>query len=160
MVLSFCEAGLVFILYLAETRFLYWFHLWRPLHPRTANLSKDEFDVFCYLVWGIWGARNKYIFENKHVSAIALIEDASSMLGAFQSCSLKIQKFPNIWEGDKRWVPPRLGLLNLNSDAAFCQFTARAGMDVLFAVILARWLLSRVGDMRGPCLPSTQRSRP
>ena len=115
----------------------------------TGNLLKDEFDVFCYLVWCIWGARNKFIFENRHVSAIALIEEAGSLVAAFHSCSTKIQKFPSLGEGDKRWVPPRLGLLKLNTDAAYCQFTARAGYGCIIRNDLGQVVAFSCGRYEG-----------
>ena len=71
------------------------------------------------------------------------------MVAAFHSCSTKIQKFPSLGEGDKRWVPPRPGLLKLNIDTTYCQFTARAGYGCIICNDLGQVVAFSCGRYEG-----------
>lgn len=70
-------------------------------------------------------ACNKLIFSNKATSATDVIEVAKSILSSVTSSSLnRLSRFVAS-HADKRWIPPHLGSLKLNTDTSF---TSSGGM--------------------------------
>lgn len=91
------------------------------------RLNGDTFDVFCYLVWSIYYARNQFVFTNKPSTSSSIVNTTGRFLHEFQSCKRFLPKLMMVRERDKRWVPLGPGPLKLNTNTALCSFTVGAG---------------------------------
>lgn len=67
----------------------------------------------------MWGARNKFIFENKMASPADILEAGNLILVGCLFSSPTLQARSSVASGDKQWVPPNAGCLKLNTDASF-----------------------------------------
>ncbi|PON67458.1 hypothetical protein PanWU01x14_102610 [Parasponia andersonii] len=76
--------------------------------------GKEELQIFCYIIWCLWGAHNKLIFENKLQTPGDVLETVNCALANLSLASLSLPKVPPSTAEDKRWEPPEIGCLKLN----------------------------------------------
>ncbi|XP_021746413.1 uncharacterized protein LOC110712260 [Chenopodium quinoa] len=88
------------------------------------NLSTETYQKSLFLLWFIWFRRNKWVFENVWDSDEALLLRHSRIVADFGEYSEKIYgdtSPPSEPVGRPVWVPPPLGSVKVNVDAAISE---------------------------------------
>lgn len=70
----------------------------------TVNLSLNDLDILCSVVWCIWGDRNKLVFEKIVQSPRTLIDNASRILGDYVSPRPSLPLHLSLTDEDKKWA--------------------------------------------------------
>lgn len=115
-----------------------WLHLFRLiLEDDGTDLETLEKIIIC--LWGLWNARNTWIFSRKQFNPQKVIESALIRLQSFKSI-LSPKCCPSMLEEEEgqRWKPPVRNTLKLNTYAVFYSTAAR------YIYVLrdsARWVL-------------------
>ena len=122
------------------------------LAPLTVQLSKDhnqdffsaiqemcsrslkaEAELMVVYCWGIWSARNKFIFEGKKSDSRISAAKAESVLKAYQRVrkpgTFHVTKVRGV--DQKRWKPPPKNVLKLNVDAAVNSKDQKTGLGAI-----------------------------
>ncbi|PON43573.1 non-LTR retroelement reverse transcriptase [Parasponia andersonii] len=95
------------------------------------HLSIDDLALFSIVLWNIWSARNKLVFDNIYEFDQLILEEAGQFLFEFQGC-YKIETPTSCRQNvDLRWKPPDEGLLKLNTDAAFVEDLNTTGTGIV-----------------------------
>lgn len=75
--------------------------------------------IFCVL-WSIWKARNKLIFEHTPPNPVATLIEANNLINEVQNLSIQQATPPTIESGGEgHWRPPPIGVIKINTDASF-----------------------------------------
>ncbi|XP_057247591.1 uncharacterized protein LOC130589950 [Beta vulgaris subsp. vulgaris] len=75
--------------------------------------------LFWSLLWGIWLARNSWVFENRKLDAMTVVERAQCRVGEFQEAQDNDKVASLVCRGgENRWKAPSDGWFKVNSDAA------------------------------------------
>lgn len=95
------------------------------------HISKME--TVAALLWVIWTARNKWLFEGRKDDPISLMARAESIVEAFRNSRKPLENFQARKEDDKanQWCPPPKGWLKVNVDAAVDGKKQVAGLGVV-----------------------------
>ena len=95
------------------------------------HISKME--TVAALLWVIWTARNKWLFEGRKDDPISLMVRAESIVEAFRNSRKPLENFQARKEDDKanQWCPPPKGWLKVNVDAAVDEKRQVAGLGVV-----------------------------
>lgn len=106
-------------------------YIWLKLNPfngfafgglfffAATQLTIDKLNIFDYVVWCLWGARNKLIFENYLFLASSLMGNANCLLGDFIGRQALVHGPSSSSDRDKHLVPPKSSKLKLNTKLAF-----------------------------------------
>lgn len=95
------------------------------------HISKME--TVAALLWIIWTARNKWLFEGRKDDLISLVARAESIVEAFRNSKKPLENFQARKEDDKanQWCPPLKGWLKVNVDTAADEKRQVAGLGVM-----------------------------
>lgn len=109
------EVGLDF-----DTREEEYAHVW--LINVLASASNDVLIKISTVIWGIWFARNKRIFENKNMSASYVISWSKKQVADWQLANKRNSSMQIGGENEERsehkWKPPEVNHLKINVDAS------------------------------------------
>ncbi|XP_059635942.1 uncharacterized protein LOC132278145 [Cornus florida] len=118
---------------------------WMTLVRKSA--SKDEgqdvLGLVAYCCWGIWKARNKFVFDGQLSDPSRVVLLACSSFWEFKeaSCSLTLTLTSYKYGPDSalfshpspsRWLPPIDGIVKCNVNASFSSFTQVGGGGAIF----------------------------
>lgn len=85
--------------------------------------SDREMDSLCRLImclWGIWNARNRWLFTGKFVDPKHVAATSREFLSSYQhSIADSRRKIHTSIESPRKWLPPAIGWFMLNTDASY-----------------------------------------
>ncbi|KAL5578545.1 hypothetical protein UlMin_020244 [Ulmus minor] len=87
-------------------------------------------ELLCVLLWRIWFRRNKWIHEKIWLDDSSCLAWAQQHLEDFKTASNK-QTIPHIPIAAHPWKPPEMGIVKINTDAAWCKHTKKFGLGVV-----------------------------
>jgi hypothetical protein len=92
---------------------------WGLVQSWMARLEGDELILVLTVARQIWNRRNTFVFENLFLSPLLVLNEAKSMIVAFESAitPLAVEQSPP-GHPQIRWQMPPLGVLKLNWDTA------------------------------------------
>lgn len=97
------------------------------------NLPRADFEVWVVVLWMLWNE----ICHAKHSKGDLICETnitrAATFLEEFQKANmvLAVNSGLGVCLGDKRWIPPRFGVLRLDVDAMFQPLNQKFGVGVV-----------------------------
>ncbi|OVA03860.1 Reverse transcriptase zinc-binding domain [Macleaya cordata] len=102
------------------------------------NRDADEvFKLGCALIWSIWKARNRVIFDQLPVraedvirTAVHLYSEHNTTYSFSSSASSSNGLSPSIQHGTAAWIPPPYGMLKVNVDGAHSGNNIAAGIII------------------------------
>ena len=91
------------------------------------DLSKDDADLFCCVLWSIWKQRNNRVWNEVIDAPVYVVERAKVMLHDWQDarriCNTSCAHLRQ--EGTVKWIKPAEGRFKCNIDASFSQLSNR-----------------------------------
>ncbi|XP_058187986.1 uncharacterized protein LOC131304667 [Rhododendron vialii] len=82
--------------------------------------TKEGVGTLFQICWGIWKARNNYVFEKKNPKPEEVIERTKKdVVDYLQAVCRKVQRLPAGAARLGRWVAPPPSILKINCDGAF-----------------------------------------
>ncbi|KAF7829986.1 reverse transcriptase [Senna tora] len=119
------------------------FNLWIKIN--CSNLSPSIYNIphgtlFIYLIWHLWNARNRKIFENVNFSATNIIFLARGKAGEYNFLVAKnaqCQKPPPI---SVKWTPPSPNWFKLNTDGSCILPSSDFGVGGILRVHMGNWI--------------------
>ncbi|KAL5558848.1 hypothetical protein UlMin_035059 [Ulmus minor] len=100
------------------------------LRSASECLKGDKMELLCVLLWRIWFRRNKWIHEKIWLDDNSCLAWAQQHLEDFKSASNK-QTIPHTPTAAHPWKPPEVGIVKINTDAAWCNHTKKFGLGVV-----------------------------
>ncbi|KAL5555878.1 hypothetical protein UlMin_038114 [Ulmus minor] len=100
------------------------------LRSASECLKSDKMELLCILLWRIWFRRNKWIHEKIWLDDNSCLAWAQQHLEDFKTASNK-QTIPHIPIAAHPWKPPEMGIVKINTDAAWCNRTKKFGLGVV-----------------------------
>ncbi|KAL5567823.1 hypothetical protein UlMin_024398 [Ulmus minor] len=100
------------------------------LRSASECLKGDKMELLCVLLWRIWFHRNKWIHEKIWLDDNSCLAWAQQHLEDFKTASNK-QFIPHIPIAAPPWKPPEMGIVKINTDAAWCKRTKKFGLGVV-----------------------------
>ncbi|KAL9411912.1 hypothetical protein AB3S75_045503 [Citrus x aurantiifolia] len=110
--------------------------------------AKVEGAEVAALLWAIWNARNKWLFEGKQENPSRVVANAEAIVESFKKVRQPaiVYKTKRNAEKQKQWSPPPIGWQKVNVDAAVDVENQMAGLGVV------------VRDSEGNCRAATIKS--
>ncbi|KAL5552848.1 hypothetical protein UlMin_040249 [Ulmus minor] len=93
-------------------------------------LKGDKMELLCVLLWRIWFRRNKWTHKKIWLDDNSCLAWAQQHLEDFKTASNK-QTIPHIPIAAHPWKPPAMGMVKINTDAAWCNRTKKFGLGVV-----------------------------
>ncbi|KAL5560757.1 hypothetical protein UlMin_036968 [Ulmus minor] len=94
------------------------------------TVRSDKMELLCVLLWRIWFRRNKWTHEKIWLDDNSCLAWAQQHLEDFKTASNK-QTIPHIPIAAHPWKPPAMGMVKINTDAAWCNRTKKFGLGVV-----------------------------
>ncbi|KAL0409007.1 UNVERIFIED_CONTAM: hypothetical protein Sradi_1835100 [Sesamum radiatum] len=94
------------------------------------NLDEGQFRLGIALMWKLWYERNKLVMENQSPNSLNVVVGAKSTTIAYQEANSEQSSLsrPNV---NPCWMPPALGSLKVNFDAAIFKAQVGAGLSAV-----------------------------
>ncbi|GMN19741.1 hypothetical protein TIFTF001_039884 [Ficus carica] len=126
----------------------------------SSQWNSDELGIFLVIIWCLWQRRNKWIFENKLMTASEIVAWAGRFLGDFLTCNgLDSPVEKRTLAPKALWHAPSHGLIKINVDAAVDSSLEFIGVGIVArdeedAVMsfLSRRIFGKFSPHLGECL--------
>ncbi|KAL5556780.1 hypothetical protein UlMin_039016 [Ulmus minor] len=93
-------------------------------------LRGDKMELLCVLLWRIWFHRNKWTHEKIWLDDNSCLAWAKQHLEDYKIASNQ-QIRPRIMIAAQPWKPPEMGMVKINTDAAWCRCMKKFGLGVV-----------------------------
>ncbi|OMO81404.1 reverse transcriptase [Corchorus capsularis] len=93
--------------------------------------SIGQIDKVLITLWLIWNNRNKALYEQASALPNAINFSTSSILEQYTSIQRRTDQFSLTHPRQLTWVPPPMGMVKINTDAAFCSGSGEVGLGVV-----------------------------
>lgn len=97
-----------------------------------STLPPDKLHLFTYLCWMSWNARNAVVFDKPLVTTEDITHTSMKLFTEFSEAQSKSSSAaPRLPPPIVKWIPPSLGQVKLNSDAAILTSPGRVGVGAV-----------------------------
>ncbi|XP_043689330.1 uncharacterized protein LOC122640247 [Telopea speciosissima] len=119
-----------------DLRLVDWLKGWETWFRQDKKVAHDSLSKASFIYWYLWRARNDLIFSGKERTPLEVIQAANKAFLEFSSANPVLSSSPFSGSvGLSRlgtWVPPPVGVIKANSDAALPADKSKGGVGVVF----------------------------
>ncbi|KAH9762740.1 putative reverse transcriptase/RNA-dependent DNA polymerase [Citrus sinensis] len=103
------------------------------LKGRLCSRRKVDIELLVAICWGIWSARNQFIFKLKKEDPHIVLAKAEAILKAYKRTHVPapIHMDQQTWKAQQNWSPPPAGWFKLNVDVATNREKHTSGLGVV-----------------------------
>uniref|UniRef100_A0A5B7BVL5 RNase H type-1 domain-containing protein n=1 Tax=Davidia involucrata TaxID=16924 RepID=A0A5B7BVL5_DAVIN len=96
----------------------------------SCSMGIDDFELWCVVLWMVWGQRNNVFHDGKGKVAEGVIMAAKNFLGEFREAQFKMSVVFPVWVrvGAASWSPPHEGVFKVNVDGSWVPGDTVGGM--------------------------------
>ncbi|XP_027165980.1 uncharacterized protein LOC113765943 [Coffea eugenioides] len=113
-------------------------NIWRwwetVIQAEEENQGRDRVNITINLLWQLWKARNKRIFEHRVIEERDVVQVAQQEWLEFEMANEAEERMAKIsiqQEQQRRWEPPKAGVIKINTDAAISNQSVRTRKGII-----------------------------